>query len=399
MSPRFSRAARSRWITSPSTWRMASSSSRRPLRLRQVHLLRMVAGLEDVTSGTIAHRREIVNDLPPEDRDVAMVFQNYALYPHMTVAENLGFSLRIKRESKEHIHERVAEVSHVLGLQPFLGRKPKALSGGQRQRVAMGRAIVRHPRVFLMDEPLSNLDAKLRVAMRGELTRLHHRYETTTLYVTHDQVEAMTLGNRIAVLDAGRLQQVGGPQELYDSPRNVFVAGFIGSPAMNLAPAHLMSTADGLTLVLGDHRWPLPPSVWPCGRNCARTPARTSSSACARTTSPSRTAPSNPTAPACGCTSSRSRRWAASAMCCSCRASPARPARCGDRRRAPRGRRGRRVLDRAGRGDRRRPGRTRVGVGGRPAARVLLRRRDGRGDPDDGGTGLRHEFLLGTHGP
>jgi len=221
-------------------------------------LLRMVAGLEEVTSGTIAIDGEVVNNLPPKMRDIAMVFQNYALYPHMTVAENLGFSLRIKHEPKEHIHERVSEVSHVLGLQPFLGRKPKALSGGQRQRVAMGRAIVRHPRVFLMDEPLSNLDAKLRVAMRGELTRLHHRYETTTLYVTHDQVEAMTLGDRIAVLDAGRLQQVGGPQELYDSPRNVFVAGFIGSPAMNLAPAQLAASADGLVLVLGEYRWPLP---------------------------------------------------------------------------------------------------------------------------------------------
>jgi multiple sugar transport system ATP-binding protein len=222
-------------------------------------LLRMVAGLEEITRGTIAIDGEVVNDLAPKMRDIAMVFQNYALYPHMTVAENLGFSLRIRHESKENIHQRVSDVCHVLGLDPFTGRKPKALSGGQRQRVAMGRAIVRRPRVFLMDEPLSNLDAKLRVAMRGELTRLHHRYETTTLYVTHDQIEAMTLGDRIAVLDAGRLQQVGDPQSLYDSPRNVFVAGFIGSPAMNLAPAHLADSAEGPVLILGEYKWPLPP--------------------------------------------------------------------------------------------------------------------------------------------
>ena len=188
-------------------------------------VLRMVAGLEDITSGTVSIDGEVVNYLPPKQRDIAMVFQNYALYPHMTVGENLSFSLRIAHRPKTEIAAHVDDVSHVLGLQQLLSRRPAALSGGQRQRVAMGRAIVRSPRVFLMDEPLSNLDAKLRVAMRAELTRLHHRFRTTTLYVTHDQVEAMTLGDRIAVLDRGRLQQVGTPQELYDAPRNVFVAG------------------------------------------------------------------------------------------------------------------------------------------------------------------------------
>jgi multiple sugar transport system ATP-binding protein len=222
-------------------------------------VLRMVAGLEDVTSGTIAIDGDVVNDLPPKDRDVAMIFQSYALYPHMTVSENLAFSLRINRMPKQAIREKVADTSVVLGLDELLGRKPAALSGGQRQRVAMGRAIVRHPRVFLMDEPLSNLDAKLRVAMRGELSRLHHRYETTTLYVTHDQIEAMTLGNRIAVLDRGRLQQVGTPDELYEAPCNVFVAGFIGSPAMNLAAGVVTEGPAGLTLVVGDYRWPIPP--------------------------------------------------------------------------------------------------------------------------------------------
>ena len=221
-------------------------------------VLRMIAGLEDVTSGTITIDGQMVNDLPPKQRDVAMVFQNYALYPHMTVADNLSFSLRISHQPKDQIRGQVADTSRVLGLVELLDRKPAALSGGQRQRVAMGRAIIRRPRVFLMDEPLSNLDAKLRVAMRGELSRLHHRYQTTTVYVTHDQVEAMTLGDRIAVLDRGRLQQVGTPQELYDAPRNVFVAGFIGSPAMNLTRARLVEGANGIELVLGDQRWPLP---------------------------------------------------------------------------------------------------------------------------------------------
>jgi ABC-type sugar transport system ATPase subunit len=184
-----------------------------------------------------------------------MVFQNYALYPHMTVDENLSFSLRIRKTPKAEREEHVHDIAHVLSLDPYLDRKPAALSGGQRQRVAMGRAMVRHPKVFLMDEPLSNLDAKLRVAMRGELIRLHQRYGTTTLYVTHDQVEAMTLGDRIAVLNAGVLQQVGTPEELYHSPCNVFVAGFIGSPAMNLATATL---STDLELGLGRHcgTWP-----------------------------------------------------------------------------------------------------------------------------------------------
>ena len=217
-------------------------------------MLRIIAGLDDATAGTVTIDGRVVDDLPPKERDVAMVFQNYALYPHMTVAENMAFSLRIRGVSRADIRRRVAGTAAVLGLEPLLGRKPKALSGGQRQRVAMGRAIIRQPQVFLMDEPLSNLDAKLRVAMRGELTRLHQRYGTTTIYVTHDQVEAMTLGDRIAVLNQGRLQQVGTPDELYRTPCNVFVAGFIGSPAMNLAHGHV----DAGVLVLGDHRWPLP---------------------------------------------------------------------------------------------------------------------------------------------
>jgi multiple sugar transport system ATP-binding protein len=220
-------------------------------------VLRMVAGLEEITSGTVEIGGAVVNDLPPRDRDVAMVFQNYALYPHMTVAENLSFSLRVNRRPKPDIAEQVRLTSHVLGLDQLLGRKPVALSGGQRQRVAMGRAMVRHPRVFLMDEPLSNLDAKLRVAMRGELSRLHHQYDTTTLYVTHDQVEAMTLGDRIAVLERGKLQQVGTSAELYDGPRNIFVAGFIGSPAMNLAQGRI---EEGPILAVGDYRWPIPPA-------------------------------------------------------------------------------------------------------------------------------------------
>jgi multiple sugar transport system ATP-binding protein len=222
-------------------------------------VLRIVAGLEEATSGTVSIDGEVVNDLSPASRDVAMVFQNYALYPHMTVAQNLSFSLRLRHRSKQDIRTEVDETARVLGLEQLLGRKPAALSGGQRQRVAMGRAIIRQPQLFLMDEPLSNLDAKLRVAMRAELSRLHQRYGTTTLYVTHDQIEAMTLGDRIAVLDHGRLQQVGTPQELYQHPCNVFVAGFIGSPAMNLANGRLVATDGGLDLVAGQLRWPLPP--------------------------------------------------------------------------------------------------------------------------------------------
>jgi multiple sugar transport system ATP-binding protein len=222
-------------------------------------LLRCIAGLEDVTSGSISIDGRVVDDLPPKARDIAMVFQNYALYPHMDVADNMAFSLKISHLPKADIRRQVHEVAATLALEPLLDRKPKALSGGQRQRVAMGRAMVRRPKVFLMDEPLSNLDAKLRVAMRGELIRLHHESQTTTIYVTHDQVEAMTLGDRIAVLNDGRLQQVGTPSELYQHPVNVFVAGFIGSPSMNLAYGRIEGTEAAPVVVLGDHHWPLPP--------------------------------------------------------------------------------------------------------------------------------------------
>jgi multiple sugar transport system ATP-binding protein len=196
--------------------------------------LRMLAGLEDVDEGAILIGGKDVTDSPPKDRDIAMVFQNYALYPHMTVADNMGFALKMAKVAKDEIGTRVREAAKLLDLEPFLDRKPKALSGGQRQRVAMGRAIVRSPQVFLMDEPLSNLDAKLRVQTRTQIAQLQRRLEVTTVYVTHDQVEAMTMGDRVAVLKDGLLMQVGKPRELYDQPRNVFVAGFIGSPAMNL---------------------------------------------------------------------------------------------------------------------------------------------------------------------
>ena len=197
-------------------------------------LLRMIAGLEEITGGTISVGDRVINDVEPKDRDIAMVFQNYALYPHMTVAQNMGFSLRLARRPKAEIDSRVVEVSKILGLEPLLDRFPKQLSGGQRQRVAMGRAIVRNPKVFLFDEPLSNLDAKLRVQMRGELKQLHRRLGATTVYVTHDQIEAMTMGDRVVVMRDGNVEQVGHPLELYDSPENVFVASFIGSPAINL---------------------------------------------------------------------------------------------------------------------------------------------------------------------
>ena len=196
--------------------------------------LRMVAGLEKVSDGTISIGDHVVNDVPPKERDVAMVFQNYALYPHMSVEKNLAFGLRQRRMAREEVHRRVDEIGQMLGLEELLRRRPGQLSGGQRQRVAMGRALVREPEVFLLDEPLSNLDAKLRVQMRSELKRLQSRVGVTTIYVTHDQVEAITLGERIAVLSDGVLQQLGPPQEVYDHPANVFVAGFIGSPPMNL---------------------------------------------------------------------------------------------------------------------------------------------------------------------
>ncbi len=202
--------------------------------------LRMLAGLEDVSSGRIAIGERDVTYMAPKDRDIAMVFQNYALYPHMSVAENMGFALRIAGVGKQERAARVAEAARLLDLEPLLDRKPKALSGGQRQRVAMGRAIVRNPQVFLMDEPLSNLDAKLRVQTRSQISSLTRRLGVTTVYVTHDQVEALTMGDRIAVMRAGVLQQLGTPRELYNAPRNVFVAGFIGSPAMNVFPARVV---------------------------------------------------------------------------------------------------------------------------------------------------------------
>ncbi|HEX6666242.1 MAG TPA: sn-glycerol-3-phosphate ABC transporter ATP-binding protein UgpC [Solirubrobacterales bacterium] len=201
--------------------------------------LRMIAGLEDISAGELTIGGEQVNDRPPKERDIAMVFQNYALYPHMTVRENMGFALKLAKVDKEEIDRKVEEAAQTLDLTQHLDRRPANLSGGQRQRVAMGRAIVRDPKAFLMDEPLSNLDAKLRVQMRTEVARLQSKLETTTVYVTHDQTEAMTLGDRVAVMRAGVLQQVGSPAELYDEPRNLFVAGFIGSPAMNFMPGEL----------------------------------------------------------------------------------------------------------------------------------------------------------------
>ncbi|HEY5192906.1 MAG TPA: sn-glycerol-3-phosphate ABC transporter ATP-binding protein UgpC [Solirubrobacteraceae bacterium] len=208
--------------------------------------LRMVAGLEDISEGAVRVGERVVNDLSPRDRDMAMVFQNYALYPHMTVAENIGFALKLRKLPKEEIREKVEEAARILGLSEHLRRKPGQLSGGQRQRVAMGRAIVREPAVFLMDEPLSNLDAKLRVQMRAEISRIQRRLGVATLYVTHDQIEAMTMGDRVAVLSAGTLQQCDAPQALYDAPANLFVAAFIGSPAMNLYQAALDPDGGGV---------------------------------------------------------------------------------------------------------------------------------------------------------
>ncbi|QQR38324.1 ABC transporter ATP-binding protein [Devosia rhizoryzae] len=218
-------------------------------------LLRMIAGLETITSGEIAIGDRVVNDLEPKDRDIAMVFQNYALYPHMTVATNMGFSLEHRGASKSEIAERVKWAADILDLSHLLDRYPRQLSGGQRQRVAMGRAIVRNPQVFLFDEPLSNLDAKLRVVMRGEIKGLHQRLGVTTVYVTHDQIEAMTMADRIVVMNAGRVEQIGAPLELYDRPANLFVAGFIGSPAMNIIGGSIGPEgflAAGVTLPLSE---------------------------------------------------------------------------------------------------------------------------------------------------
>jgi multiple sugar transport system ATP-binding protein len=217
-------------------------------------LLRMIAGLEDITGGEISIGEQTVNELPPKARDIAMVFQNYALYPHMTVAQNMGYSMKLRHASKEETAKAVGEAARILDLEPLLQRFPKQLSGGQRQRVAMGRAIVRDPKVFLFDEPLSNLDAKLRVQMRAEIKELHQRLQTTIIYVTHDQVEAMTMADRIVVMRDGRVEQIGRPLDLYDNPANKFVAGFIGSPAMNFIDG---TVTGGLFLASGGASLPL----------------------------------------------------------------------------------------------------------------------------------------------
>jgi len=215
-------------------------------------LLRMIAGLEEITSGEVRIGARVVNDVAPKERDIAMVFQNYALYPHMTVLDNMGFSLKLAGESGQAIRRRVEEAAQILGLTEFLGRYPRQLSGGQRQRVAMGRAIVRKPQVFLFDEPLSNLDAKLRVAMRTEIKALHQRLKTTSVYVTHDQIEAMTMADKIVVMNGGHVEQIGSPLQLYDDPANLFVAGFIGSPAMNFLNGRLRRTDTGLGVEVGE---------------------------------------------------------------------------------------------------------------------------------------------------
>jgi len=221
--------------------------------------LRMVAGLEEITDGTLRIGDRIINDVPPKDRDIAMVFQSYALYPHMSIRDNLAFGLKLRHIPKAQIEARVKEAAAILDLTRYLDRKPRELSGGQRQRVALGRAIVREPAVFLMDEPLSNLDAKLRVETRANILRLHQRLNTTFVYVTHDQIEAMTMGTRIAVMNEGRLQQVGTPQELYDRPINRFVAGFIGSPSMNFATVEVASSDGAASLQGSDITVPVPP--------------------------------------------------------------------------------------------------------------------------------------------
>jgi multiple sugar transport system ATP-binding protein len=212
--------------------------------------LRMIAGLEEITGGEIAIGGTVVNDIPPRDRDIAMVFQNYALYPHMSVYENMAFGLTLRKIAKDEIAKRVNNAARILDIEPLLQRKPKALSGGQRQRVAMGRAIVRDPKVFLFDEPLSNLDAKLRVQMRTEIKKVHQTVRTTTVYVTHDQIEAMTLADRVVVMNHGIIEQVGPPQELYHNPKTRFVAGFIGSPAMNFIPARVENGSGALRVML-----------------------------------------------------------------------------------------------------------------------------------------------------
>jgi len=233
--------------------------------------LRMIAGLEDITDGDIMIGGDVVNDVPPKDRDIAMVFQNYALYPHMTVAENMSFGLRLKRFPKAEIKTRIDEAARMLDIVELVDRKPKQLSGGQRQRVAMGRAIVRNPKVFLFDEPLSNLDAKLRVQMRIEIKKVHQKVRTTTVYVTHDQVEAMTLADRVVVMNHGRIEQIGTPNELYHNPATHFVAGFIGSPAMNFVSCRLEDVGGKLHIRLTDRiAFPLPPKRAARYQNVAR---------------------------------------------------------------------------------------------------------------------------------
>ena len=214
--------------------------------------LRMIAGLEEITAGEIIIGEEVVNHIPPKDRDIAMVFQNYALYPHMTVYQNMSFGLRLRKTERDEIDKRVREAADILNIGELLDRRPKQLSGGQRQRVAMGRAIVRNPKVFLFDEPLSNLDAKLRVQMRTEIKKIHRRVRTTVVYVTHDQVEAMTLADRIVVMNDGLIEQVGSPQEMYDNPATHFVAGFIGSPAMNFVPCRILGNGSDMAVRVGD---------------------------------------------------------------------------------------------------------------------------------------------------
>jgi multiple sugar transport system ATP-binding protein len=223
--------------------------------------LRMVAGLEDISDGTVSIGGRVVNDLTPKERDIAMVFQNYALYPHLSVADNIGFGLRLRKTPKNVVNERIDWAAKLLGLTPYLHRRPKELSGGQRQRVAMGRAIVRKPQVFLMDEPLSNLDAKLRVQMRAEISRIQHEVDVTTIYVTHDQVEAMTMGDRVAVMRRGELQQMAEPQKLYDAPKNLFVASFIGSPSMNIVEAEVERRGQETVVKLGDQELSVPDEV------------------------------------------------------------------------------------------------------------------------------------------
>jgi multiple sugar transport system ATP-binding protein len=223
--------------------------------------LRMIAGLEAITAGEVRIDGQVVNDLPPKDRDIAMVFQNYALYPHMNAARNMGFALKMRGVPRDEIDQRVREAARILGLTDSLDKKPRTLSGGQRQRVAMGRAIVRNPQAFLMDEPLSNLDAKLRVEMRAEISRIQRDLGVTTIYVTHDQTEAMTMGDRVAVMRNGFLQQIAVPKELYDEPRNLFVAEFIGSPAMNVVLAHVEEAAGVFSVSFGPHRLTLAPEM------------------------------------------------------------------------------------------------------------------------------------------